>query len=81
MNISDQTVLENLCLESTGDVRSAVNSLQFLLLPGQESTQCLHDHTKFCFIALISTNPIGLILAIRKETVDYEKRETFYFIG
>lgn len=29
----DQTLLERLCSESSGDIRSAVNSLQFLLLP------------------------------------------------
>lgn len=34
--ISDQTVLETLCSGSSGDIRSAINSLQFFSLPGQE---------------------------------------------
>lgn len=38
----DQSLLERLCSESSGDIRCAVNSLQFLLFPGQESVQLHH---------------------------------------
>lgn len=36
MRISDQALLETLCSGSSGDIRSAVNSLQFSTLTGQE---------------------------------------------
>lgn len=36
MRVSDKAVLERLCSGSSGDIRSAVNSLQFFSLPGQE---------------------------------------------
>ncbi len=57
MHITEQAVLETLCSGSSGDIRSAINSLQFSSLPGQNEstlTACLQLNTRAIQSALNS---------------------------